>query len=135
MSGIPSSDDLTRSIEDFTAAYQRWQRAATAHDVLLRIQGGELPPPLLEFVVKGKNGEPVRVSIDLSHLPAGDTANILNPMVDFLYGEYKQSLFDAGLAASASHKLLETQERFHGVDGSSPSGGMPGPRDRLSTEL
>ena len=127
MSGIPTSDDLKKLIEDFTMSYQRWQRAAAAHAALLRAPGGEWPPPLLEIVVKGENGEPIRIAIDLSHIPTTDQSTILNPMIDILYAEYKQSLFDAGAAASAAHRLLEAQERFRVPErGPSPFGSPTG---------
>jgi hypothetical protein len=131
MPGIPTSDDLKKSIEDFTVACQRWQRAAAAHAALLRIQGGELPPPVLELVVKGENGEPIRIAIDLSHVPTVDSSTILNPLIDFLYIEYKQSLFDAGVAASASHRLLENQERFRVPERNPYPSSIPTPRERI----
>ena len=131
MPGMPTSDELQKTIEDFTNAYQRWQRAAAAHAALLRIQGEELPPPILEFVVKGENGEPIRIAIDMSHLSTVDVSTMLNPMVDFLYGEYKQSLFDAGVAASASHRLMETQERLRASERTSYPSGIPSSRERI----
>ena len=129
MSGIPTSDDLKKLIEDFTTSYQRWQRAASAHAALLRVPGGVLAPPVLEIVVKGENGEPIRIAIDLSHVPTMDQSTILNPMIDLLYSEYKQSLFDAGVAASAAHRLLETQERFRVAERSPSSGSVPTKRE------
>jgi hypothetical protein len=131
MPGIPTSDELKKSIEDFTMSYQRWQRAAAAHAALLRIQAGELPPPTLEFVIKGENGEPIRIAIDLSRVPTMDNSTILNPMIDFLYVEYRQSLFDAGLAASASHRLLESQERFRASERNPYPSPFPAPREGI----
>jgi len=112
MSEIPASDELQKTIGDFTRACERWQRAATSHSALVRVQEGELTPPVFEFSIKGETGEPMRVTIDMSHMNAKDMTGILNPVIDFLYGEYKQSLLDAGMAATASHRLLEAQERM-----------------------
>lgn len=89
-----------------------------------------MPPPVLELVVKGENGEPVRIAIDLSHVSTLVSSNILDPMIDFLYVEYKQSLYDAGAAASASHRLLENQERFRVPERNPYPSAIPTPRER-----
>lgn len=111
MAGIPAHDDLQKSINDFTRAYERWQRAATAHSALMRIQGGELPPPTIELVVPGEGGAPMQIAIDLGRMTKEQVVSILDPMLDSLYQEYKQSLLEVGTAATASHRLLEVMER------------------------
>jgi hypothetical protein len=110
MATTPENGDLKSLIEDFSRACRRWQRAASARSVLLQIQDGEVPPPLMELSSKVEGGEPVRVAIDLTRLASGEVAGLLGPTIEFLYREYKQSLMDAGVAALAAHKLLEANE-------------------------
>lgn len=110
MSTIPEDSELRGQIEAFSRAYQRWEAAASARAVLLQIQEGELPPPMIEVASTVENGESVRVGVDLSGLAAQEAGIILGPMLDFLYREYKRCLFEAGTAATASHSILESQE-------------------------
>ena len=110
MSTIPEDGELRSQIEAFSRAYQNWEAAASARAVILQIQEGELPPPTVEVASTMENGEPVRVGVDLSGLASQEAGMILEPMLDFLYREYKRCLWEAGTAASASHRILESQE-------------------------
>jgi hypothetical protein len=78
---LPDSGEHESTIKQMRAAVRAWQRSDELHDVLHEIAAGDRQAPILSMTIRGRDGQPQKVEVDLATWDDNDRSAYCNLMI------------------------------------------------------
>ena len=106
---------LEGAITDLHRAIGVWRAADAAYGYLTNVEEGVNPAPMLKYVVRGPEGEPLDAEFNLDALEDEETkGSMVTLLLLDAFDDYVKSLSDivnaSQIAQKRLHKLLDDQE-------------------------